>query len=76
VLRQLLKVNPLLSDMKSEAVRERHWTKILKVLKPGKRYSQVSMTLGDVWDLQLATSETVIRDIITQAQGEMALENS
>lgn len=74
VLRQLLKVNPLLSDMKSEAVRERHWTKILKVLKPGKRYSQVSMTLGDVWDLQLATSETVIRDIITQAQGEMALE--
>ncbi|KAI9876759.1 MAG: Dynein heavy chain, cytoplasmic, partial [Pleopsidium flavum] len=74
VLRQLLKVNPLLSDMKSEAVRERHWSKILKILKPGKRYSQVSMTLGDVWDLQLATSETVIRDIIIQAQGEMALE--
>ena len=74
VLRQLLKVNPLLSDMKSEAVRERHWVRIYKALRPGKRYSQVSMNLGDVWDLQLATSEGVIRDIVTQAQGEMALE--
>ena len=74
VLRQLLKVNPLLSDMKSEAVRERHWVKIHKVLKPGKRYSPVSMSLGDVWDLQLTTSEGTIRDIVTQAQGEMALE--
>ena len=74
VLRQLLKVNPLLSDMKSEAVQERHWNRIFKALKPGKRYSQVSMTLGDVWDLQLAASEPHIRDIIIQAQGEMALE--
>ncbi|GCB22020.1 dynein heavy chain, cytoplasmic [Aspergillus awamori] len=74
VLRQLLKVNPLLSDMKSEAVRERHWQKIYKALKPGKRFSLVSLTLGDVWDLQLTASEVIIRDIIAQAQGEMALE--
>ncbi len=74
ILRQLLKVNPLLSDMKSEAVRERHWIKIFKSLKPGKRYSQVSLCLGDVWDLQLSSSESVIRNIIAQAQGEMALE--
>ena len=74
VLRQLMKVNPLLSDMKSEAVRERHWQKIYKALKPGKRFSLISLTLGDVWDLQLTASETIIRDIIAQAQGEMALE--
>ncbi|KAI5309126.1 hypothetical protein KEM55_003999, partial [Ascosphaera atra] len=74
ILQQLLKVNPLLSDMKSEAVRERHWIKIFKALRPGRRFSQVSLTLGDVWDLQLTTSEPIIRDIITQAQGEMALE--
>ena len=74
VLRQLLKVNPLLSDMKSEAVRERHWVNIYKALKPGKRFSQLSMTLGDVWDLQLTSTETVIRDVLAQAQGEMALE--
>ncbi|KAF2143585.1 uncharacterized protein K452DRAFT_224111 [Aplosporella prunicola CBS 121167] len=73
-LRGLLKVNPLLSDMRSEAVRERHWIKIFRALKPSKRYSPLSMTLGDVWDLQLGPSETVIKDVITQAQGEMALE--
>ena len=74
VLRQLLKVNPLISDMKSEAVRERHWNKVFKALKPGKRFSQISMTLGDVWDLQLTASEPILRDIIVQAQGEMGLE--
>ncbi|EED23281.1 dynein heavy chain [Talaromyces stipitatus ATCC 10500] len=74
VLRQHLKINPLLSDLKSEAIKERHWQKIFKALKPGQRFSQVTLTLGDVWDLKPAASETVIRDIITQAQGEMALE--
>lgn len=74
VLRQLIKANPLLSDLKSDAIRERHWLKIYKALKPHKRYSEVSMTLGDVWDLQLITSESTIRDIIVQARGELALE--
>ncbi|RFU30184.1 hypothetical protein B7463_g6181, partial [Scytalidium lignicola] len=74
VLRQYLKVNPILTELKSEAVRDRHWNKIFKALKPGKRYSPISMTLGEVWDLNLAASEVIIRDIIAQAQGEMALE--
>ena len=74
VLKQFLKVNLLLSDLKSEAVRKRHWVKIFKALKPGKRYSDTSLTVGDVWDLQLITTETTVKDIINQARGEMALE--
>ena len=74
VLRQLLKVNPLLTELRSDAVRERHWVKIFKAIQPSKRYSAISMTLGDVWDLQLGPNESVIRDVIAQAQGEMALE--
>ncbi|TKA41939.1 Dynein heavy chain, cytoplasmic [Friedmanniomyces endolithicus] len=74
VLRQLLKVNPLLTEMRSDAVRERHWIRIFKALQPSKRYSAISMTLGDVWDLQLGPSETIISEVIAQAQGEMALE--
>ncbi|KAF2488243.1 dynein heavy chain, N-terminal region 2-domain-containing protein [Neohortaea acidophila] len=74
VLRTLLKVNPLLTELRSDAVRERHWIKIFKALHPQRRYSAISMTLGDVWDLQLGPSEAVIRDVISQAQGEMALE--
>ncbi|GAB1316626.1 dynein heavy chain, partial [Madurella fahalii] len=74
VLRQLMKVNPMLAELKSEAVRDRHWTKIYKQIKPGKRYSPVAMTLGDVWDLNLVATEVIVKDIIIQAQGEMALE--
>ncbi|THY74507.1 dynein heavy chain [Aureobasidium pullulans] len=74
VLRGLLKVNPILSDLRSDAVKERHWIKIFKALRPSQRYSSISMTLGDIWDLQLGPSEVIIRDVITQAQGEMALE--
>ena len=74
ILRQLLKASPIVSDLKTEAVRERHWIKVFKSLRPGKRHSQLSMTLGDVWDLELTASESTIRDIIAQAQGEMALE--
>jgi dynein heavy chain 1, cytosolic len=74
VLRQYLKANTIMSDLKSDAIKERHWEKIWKELKPGRRYSQVSTTLGDVWDLNLVACEVVIRDIVTQAQGEMALE--
>ena len=74
ILRQFMKVNPMLGELKSEAVRDRHWTKIYKQIKPGKRYSPVSMTLGDVWDLNLVATEVIVKDIIMQAQGEMALE--
>jgi dynein heavy chain 1, cytosolic len=74
ILRGLLKVNSLLGELKSEAMRDRHWTKLYKQLKPGKRYSPVAMTLGDVWDLNLVATESIVKDILAQATGEMALE--
>lgn len=74
ILRGFLKVNPILSDLKSDAIRERHWHKIYKQIKPQKRFSPSSMTLGDVWDLNLVATEAIVKDIIAQAQGEMALE--
>lgn len=74
ILRGYLKVNSLLGELKSEAIRDRHWTRIYKQIKPGKRYSPVSMTLGEVWDLNLVATEPIVKDIIAQAQGEMALE--
>lgn len=74
ILRGFLKVNSMLSDLKSDAIRERHWHKIYKQIKPQKRFSPSSMTLGDVWDLNLVATENIVKDIIAQAQGEMALE--
>lgn len=74
VLRRLLKVHNILVDLKSEAMRDRHWVKIWKEVKPGQRFSPVSMTLKDVWDLKLESSGVIVKGIIAQAQGEMGLE--
>ncbi|BGP13270.1 hypothetical protein JCM10213_004960 [Rhodosporidiobolus nylandii] len=73
-LRGFLKANTLLADLKSEALRERHWRQLYKVLRIAGQYSPSAMTLGAVWDLDLKRNESLIRDVIVQAQGEMALE--
>ena len=74
MLRQHLKSNVLVSELKSEALRERHWRQLFKVLRVSNQYSPSSMTLGSVWNLNLRKNETAITEIIMQAQGEMALE--
>jgi dynein heavy chain 1 len=73
-LRGCLKANALVADLKSEALRERHWRQLYKVLRVGGQYSPSGMTLGGVWDLDLRRNEGVIKEVIVQAQGEMALE--
>lgn len=74
VLQKLIKINPLLSELKSEAIKERHWTKIFKVCRSRERYLPSALNLGIVWDLDLSANETVLREVVVQAQGEMALE--
>ena len=74
MLRQHLKSNVLVSELKSEALRERHWRQLFKVLRVSNQYSPSSMTLGSVWDLDLRKNEAAIKEVIMQAQGEMALE--
>ncbi|GAA5826137.1 hypothetical protein JCM11251_007177 [Rhodosporidiobolus azoricus] len=73
-LRGHLKANALVGDLKSEALRERHWRQLYKGLRIAGQYSPSSMTLGAVWDLDLRRNELLIKDVIVQAQGEMALE--
>ncbi|KAJ8610930.1 hypothetical protein MRB53_038234 [Persea americana] len=73
-LKALLKACPILTDLKSEAMKERHWTHLMKMLRPSERYASSLSTLGDIWDLQLVMNEGRIKEIVSQAQGEMALE--
>ncbi|OAQ30330.1 dynein heavy chain [Linnemannia elongata AG-77] len=73
-LRLYLKVNPLLTDLKSEALRERHWRQLFKALRVEGRLTLSEMTVGNIWDLDLKRNESLVRDIIVVAQGEMALE--
>lgn len=74
ILRAFIKSNTIISDLKSEALRERHWRSLFKALKVSSGYSPTTMTLSSIWNLDLKKNEAVIKDVILQAQGEMALE--
>lgn len=74
VLQNLIKINPLLSELKSDAIKERHWTKIFKVCRSRERFLPSTLILGTIWDLDLFANEPPLREVIQQAQGEMALE--
>ncbi|KAJ3389103.1 hypothetical protein HDU92_001163 [Lobulomyces angularis] len=72
-LKNFLQVVPLLSDLKSEAVKERHWKQIFKSLKmEGVHLS--TLTVSHLWDIDLVKNSTIFNDVITIAAGEMALE--
>ncbi|TPX53424.1 hypothetical protein SeMB42_g00788 [Synchytrium endobioticum] len=73
-IKSFVKIIPLFTDLKSVAVRERHWRVLLKSLKREGTLSLLDMTVGQVWDLDLRKNEAVVRDVVAVAQGEMALE--
>ncbi|WWC63949.1 uncharacterized protein I303_106555 [Kwoniella dejecticola CBS 10117] len=72
-IRGLLKSNILIGELKSEALRERHWSKLHKALRMPSTQA-TSMTLGQVYDLDIKRNEALIKEVVLQAQGEMALE--
>ncbi|KAJ3331033.1 hypothetical protein HDU76_004259 [Blyttiomyces sp. JEL0837] len=73
-LRGLVKVNNILTDLKSEALRDRHWRQLLKALHLEGKVSLVELTVGHLWDADLRKNESAVREIIVGAQGEMGLE--
>lgn len=74
VLRQYIKVNSFVLELKSDAIRERHWNKLFKTLLPQERLYLPSMTLGTIWNLNLLNHAAVLKQVILEAQGELALE--
>ncbi|XP_014790579.2 cytoplasmic dynein 1 heavy chain 1 [Octopus bimaculoides] len=72
LLQNYAKVNVLVVELKSEALKERHWKQLTRSL--GVSWMLSELTLGHVWDVDLMKNEAIVRDIISVAQGEMALE--
>uniref|UniRef100_A0AC35TT30 DHC_N1 domain-containing protein n=1 Tax=Rhabditophanes sp. KR3021 TaxID=114890 RepID=A0AC35TT30_9BILA len=71
-LQNYTKVNMLVGDLKSDALKDRHWKKLMKELNVN--WNLQELTLGQVWDIDLVKHENVIRQVLLVAQGEMALE--
>lgn len=72
MLQSYTKVNMLIVELKSDALKERHWKQLTKQLRVSWVLSE--LTLGQVWDVNLQKNEGIVKDIILVAQGEMALE--
>ncbi|KHJ76588.1 dynein heavy chain, region 2, partial [Oesophagostomum dentatum] len=66
------KMNMLVMELKSEALKERHWRQMMKELRVTWNLSE--LTLGQVWDADLQRHEHAIKQILLVAQGELALE--
>lgn len=67
-----LRSTSLVIELKSEALKERHWKQLMKHLHVNWVLSE--LTLGQIWDVDLQKNEMVVRDVLLVAQGEMALE--
>ena len=65
------KVNMLIVELKSDALKDRHWKTLCKQL--GASWVLSELTVGQVWDVDLQRHEGIVKDIILVAQGEMAL---
>lgn len=69
---KLLAAQPVLRDLCAEALKERHWKQLLKALSI--KVYQSDLTLGDLWDSNPMSHRKVISETLSQAQGELALE--
>ncbi|KAF0446846.1 dynein heavy chain [Gigaspora margarita] len=61
-----IKVNPILSELKSETVKNWHWKQLFKALKLENCFNLSEMTIGNVWNLDLKKNEQIIKKIIAQ----------
>ncbi|KAH7340377.1 dynein heavy chain protein 1 [Rhizoctonia solani] len=74
VLKSRLKANTIVTELKSEALKERHWKQLFKSVRVPSNVTLSQLTLGQVYDMDLKKNESLIKEVIIQAQGEMALE--
>ncbi|XP_012868489.1 PREDICTED: cytoplasmic dynein 1 heavy chain 1 [Dipodomys ordii] len=72
LLKGYMKINMLVIELKSEALKDRHWKQLMKRLHVNWVLSE--LTLGQIWDVDLQKNEAVVKDVLLVAQGEMALE--
>uniref|UniRef100_A0A8R1U2J5 Dynein heavy chain, cytoplasmic n=1 Tax=Onchocerca volvulus TaxID=6282 RepID=A0A8R1U2J5_ONCVO len=72
ILQNYSKMNMIVVELKSDALKERHWKQLMKELRVSWNLSE--LTLGQVWDADLLRYESAIRQVLLVAQGELALE--
>lgn len=68
------KMNKIIDNLKTDAMKPRHWSNILKKMKLKPTLSE--LTIGHLWQGELVLRfEKVIDEVLSVAQGEFVLEN-
>jgi dynein heavy chain len=65
---------PLFSDLKSEALRERHWQKLMEITKKNFDMNPKTFTLENLFAMELHNFAEPISDIVTSANKELSIE--
>lgn len=73
LIKNYSKMNKFITDLKTDFIKSYHWESIFKQLNKSP-IPLASLTLGDVWDLNILEHELLFNNIISQAAGERALE--
>lgn len=71
-LQKYLTMQALLRDLSTEALKDRHWKGLLD--KIGLSTTWKALTLGALWDSNAMLHRKFISDVLSTAQGELALE--
>lgn len=59
------KINKIIKELKTEAIKEHHWNQILKKIKLIKKYK--NLNVGDLYKHNLKKYEKILNDIISNA---------
>ena len=65
---------PLFADLKNEALRDRHWKKLMEMTKKNFDMNPETFTLQNLFAMELHNFAEVISDIVTSAMKELSIE--
>lgn len=65
---------PLFSDLKNDALRDRHWKKLMEMTKKNFDMNPETFTLQNLFSMELHNFADVISDIVTSAMKELSIE--
>ncbi|CUM64243.1 uncharacterized protein PRCAT00001838001 [Priceomyces carsonii] len=75
VMNTYLKCFPLIRELKSGSMKDRHWKQLLKYLGEEDKAYQ-TLTVGDVWALDLNLNKNIIISVVNKSRNEHAIEES
>lgn len=62
-MKQYKKVNDILSDLRNDAMKPKHWKELLSKLKLNVKFSD--LTLSDFWCADLISKSKAVNDVLT-----------